>query len=220
VLQIYHSINYVFIDFLADLKFLLISLLIYNGFMTKKILLLFLILSLSLSSCGIYKRSDIKDNPGNVEERVRKNIEEGRGIKFGSVGKSGGTFDFASSNEMWRASIEILDFVSFTNASYSGGIIITDWFSSNKDKTGNKKEIKITVRFLSNEIRAEGIEVIIHERICEQNNTNCKITKKKSKLESEIKIAILKKAARLQIEDRKKYKKDKKYLKKIGTINY
>ena len=188
--------------------------------MTKKILLLFLILSLSLSSCGIYKRSDIKDNPGNVEERVRKNIEEGRGIKFGSAGKSSGTFDFASSNEMWRAAIEILDFVSFTNASYSGGIIITDWFSSNKDKTGNKKEIKITVRFLSNEIRAEGIEIIIHERICKQNNMNCKITKKKSKLESEIKIAILKKAARLQIEDRKKYKKDKKYKNKIGKIKY
>ena len=189
--------------------------------MTKKFLLLFLILLLSLSGCGIYKRSDIKDNPGNVEERVKKNIEEGRGIRFGNLGgKASGVFDFASSNEMWRASIEILNFVSLTNASYSGGIIITDWFSSNKDKTGNKKEIKITVRFLSNEIRAEGIEIIIHERICEQNNTNCKITKKKSKLESEIKIAILKKAARLQIEDRKKYKKDKKYLKKIGKIKY
>ena len=184
--------------------------------MTKKFLLLFLILSLSLSGCGIYKRSDIKDNPGNVEERVRKKIEEGRGIKFGSLGKTSGTFDFASSNEMWRASIEILDFVSFTNASYSGGIIITDWFSNNKDK----KEIKITVRFLSNEIRAEGIEITIHERICEQNNTNCKITKKKSKLETEIKIAILKKAARIQLEDSKKYKKDKKYKKKIGTAKY
>ena len=188
--------------------------------MTKKFLLLFLILSLSLSSCGIYKRSDIKDNPYNVEERVQKNIEEGRGVRFGIGGAKGGVFDFASSNEMWRASIEILDFVSFTNASYSGGIIITDWFSSNKDKTGNKKEIKITVRFLSNEIRAEGIEVTIHERICEQNNIICKISRKKSKLESEIKIAILRKAARLQIEDRKKFKKDKKYKKKIGTATY
>ena len=188
--------------------------------MTKKFLLLFLTLSLSLSGCGIYKRSDIKDNPYNVEERVQKNIEEGRGVRFGIGGAKGGVFDFASSNEMWRASIEILDFVSFTNASYSGGIIITDWFSSNKDKTGNKKEIKITVRFLSNEIRAEGIEVTIHERICEQNNIICKISRKKSKLESEIKIAILKKAARLQIQDRKKYKKDKKYKKKIGTATY
>ena len=190
--------------------------------MTKKFLLLFLTLSLSLSGCGIYKRSDIKDNPGNVEERVRRNIEEGRGIKFGNLGSkaSSGTFDFASSNEMWRASIEILDFVPFTNASYSGGILITDWFSNNKNKTGDKKEIKITVRFLSNEIRAEGIEVIIHERICGQNNTNCKITKKKSKLEGEIKIAILKKAALIQLEDRKKFKKDKKYKKKIGTAKF
>ena len=190
--------------------------------MIKKLLPLFLILSLFLSGCGIYKRSDVKDNPFNVEERVKKNIEEGRGIRFGNLGSSasGGTFDFASSNVMWRASVEILDFVSFTNASYSGGILITDWFSNNKDKTDNKKEIKITVRFLSNEIRAEGIEVTIHERTCEQNNSICKINKKKSKLESEIKIAILKKAARLQIEDRKKYKKDKKYLNKIGTIKY
>ena len=186
--------------------------------MTKKLLPLFFILSLFLNGCGIYKRSDVKDNPVNVQERVQKNIEEGRGVRFGNlgVGSSGGTFDFASSNEMWRASIEILDFVSFTNASYSGGIIITDWFSNNKDK----KEIKITVRFLSNEIRAEGIEITIHERICEQNNTNCKITKKKSKLETEIKIAILKKAARIQLEDSKKYKKDKKYKKKIGTAKY
>ena len=182
--------------------------------MIKKFLPLFVLLSLFLSSCGIYKRSDVKDNPVNVGERVQKNIEEGRGVRFGNLGSasSGGTFDFASSNEMWRASIEILDFVSFTNASYSGGIIITDWFSNNKDK----KEIKITVRFLSNEIRAEGIEVIIHERICEQNNINCKISKKKSKLETEIKIAILKKAARIQREDTKKYRKDKKYKKKIG----
>ena len=186
--------------------------------MIKKFLPLFVILSLFLSSCGIYKRSNVKDNPVNVNERVQKNIEEGRGIKFGNLGSgaSSGTFDFASSNEMWRASIEILDFVSFTNASYSGGIIITDWFSNSKDE----KEIKITVRFLSNEIRAEGIEVTIHERICGQNNTNCKVTKKKSKLESEIKVAILKKAARLQIEDRKKYKKDKKYKKKLGEIKY
>ena len=191
--------------------------------MIKKLLLLFFILSLFLSGCGIYKRSDIKDNPYNVEERVQKNIEEGRGVRFGNLGSgaSGGTFDFASSNEMWRASIEILDFVSFTNASYSGGIIITDWFSHNKkDEAGNKKEIKITVRFLSNEIRAEGIEVTIHERICEQNNIICKISRKKSKLESEIKIAILKKAARLQLEDRKKFKKDKKYKKKIGETEW
>ena len=44
--------------------------------------------------------------------------------------------------------------------------------------------------------------------------------KKKSKLGGEIKIAILKKAALIQLEDRKKFKKDKKYKKKIGTAKY
>ena len=169
--------------------------------MIKKLFPIFFVLILFLNGCGIYKRSDVKDNPTDVNERVKRNIEEGRGIRFGNLGgaASGGVFDFASSNEMWRASIEILDFVSLTNASYSGGIIITDWFSSSQES--NNKEIKITVRFLSNEIRAEGIKVSIHERICEENKINCKIIKRKSKLENEIKLAILKKAARIQIGD-------------------
>ena len=169
--------------------------------MIKKLFPIFFVLILFLNGCGIYKRSDVKDNPTDVNERVRKNIEEGKGIRFGNLGgaASGGVFDFASSNEMWRASIEILDFVSLTNASYSGGIIITDWFSSSQES--NNKEIKITVRFLSNEIRAEGIVVSIHERTCEEYKNNCKIIKRKSKLENEIKLAILKKAARIQIGD-------------------
>ena len=63
-----------------------------------------------LSGCGIYKRSDVKDNPVNVNDRVKRNIEEGKGIRFGKSRK-GGVFDFASSNELWRASVETLDFV-------------------------------------------------------------------------------------------------------------
>tara|TARA_Y100000590_G_scaffold333887_1_gene379846 strand:- start:407 stop:994 length:588 start_codon:yes stop_codon:yes gene_type:complete len=184
--------------------------------MIKKIFSPFLLLTLLtffLNNCGIYKRSDVKDNPVEVDKRVQKNIEEGKGLRFNVGGsKNGGVFDFASSNEMWRATIETLDFVSFTNASYSGGIIITDWFSSNKE--GNKREIKITVRFLSNEIRAEGIVISIHERNCNENNTNCKIVRKKSKLENEIKLAILKKAATLQKEaTEKKVRKAKKHKK-------
>ena len=83
----------------------------------KKLTLLLITTSLILTGCGIYKHSPIKDNPVNVKDRVAKNIEEGRGIRFGKGGSSGGVFDFASSNELWRASIEILDFVPFTNVS-------------------------------------------------------------------------------------------------------
>jgi len=115
-------------------------------FFMKKFTLLLITAAFILTGCGIYKRSDIKDNPGNVKERVQKNIEEGRGIRFGKKGAKGGVFDFASSNELWRASIDVLDFVPFTNASYSGGILITDWFSGNSKVESEKRQLKITVR--------------------------------------------------------------------------
>ena len=172
-------------------------------FKTKKLLVFFCIFILSLNSCGFYKRSDVKDNPVNVEERARKNVQEGRGIRFGKGATRGGDFDFASSNSLWRASVEILDFVPLTNASYSGGIIITDWFSSEKQETDNSKELKITVRFLSNEIRADAVDVTIFEKICSMNN--CKTNKVKSKLEKELKLAILKKATLFEKDAGKKY---------------
>tara|TARA_B110001452_G_scaffold101787_1_gene84439 strand:+ start:191 stop:757 length:567 start_codon:yes stop_codon:yes gene_type:complete len=163
----------------------------------KKFTILLIISTLILSACGLYKRSDIKDNPVEVGKRVEKNLEEGRGIRFG-LGKnnsSGGTFDFASSNPMWQATMDVLDFITFANASYSGGIIITDWFNDEASKE-NIRDLKITIKFLSNEIRADGLQIDIHERICKINLSNsCKINKIQSTISSELKIAILKKAA-------------------------
>ena len=178
----------------------------------KKIIIYLLILFLPLNGCGknFFKRSDIKDNPVNVNERVQKNIEQGKGIRFGKGSARGGTFDFASSNELWRASIDVLDFVPFTNASYSGGILITEWFDGNSSEENNR-DLKITVRFLTNEIRSDALDISIHEKICKNNTLNCSVSKINSKLENEIKIAILKRAAILEknrdgknIEDFKK----------------
>ena len=181
--------------------------------MIKKITLYLLLLLFFINGCGIYKRSDVKDTPVNVNERVRKNIEEGRGIKFGKRGASGGTFDFASSNELWRASIEVLDFVPFTNASYSGGILITEWFDGNSSDE-NFRNLKITVRFLSNEIRSDALKISVHEKLCENNSQNCSVKKVESELINEIKIAILKQAALLEKQtredNRKKFKKSGK----------
>ncbi len=160
-----------------------------------------------LNSCGWYKRSDIKDNPVNVDERVKKNIQEGRGFRFGKGATRGGDFDFASSNPLWRSAIDVLDFVPLTNASYSGGIIITEWFSSENNTENNNRELKITVRFMTNEIRADAIRVLVFEKSCMQNN--CKTKKVKSKLEGELKLAILKKAALFEKDDSKKYKETK-----------
>ena len=157
---------------------------------------IFLALSFLLSNCGkdFFKRSDVKDNPVNVNERVQKNIEEGKGIRFGLGDKKGGVFDFASANDLWRASVETLDFVPLVNASYSGGIIITDWFNGG-DNTN--RELKITVRFLTNEIRSDALKVTVHEKICSENN-KCKTSLIDSKISSEIQLAILKRAAVLQ----------------------
>ena len=172
---------------------------------TKNFLVLFLLFVLSGCGNGFFKRSDVKDNPVNVQDRVRKNIEEGRGVRFGIGKKKGGVFDFASSNELWRASVETLDFVPLITASYSGGIIITDWFA---DESVKNEYLKITVRFLSNEIRADGLNVIIHKKICNDLNV-CSVSKIKSTLSQEIKLAILKEAAILK---EKSFVKDENYV--------
>ena len=180
----------------------------------NKFITLILILSLFFATgcSNPFRYTDAREVPVNAKERVRKNIDEGRGISFG-IGKNsggGGVFDFASSNELWRASIEILDFVSLTNASYSGGIIITDWFAGNKKQEQGTRELKITVKFLSNEIRADGIDVSVHEKICSVNDTaNCKIQKIDSEISMEIKLAILKKATILKKETVQKQNKPK-----------
>ncbi len=160
-----------------------------------------------LNSCGFYKRSDIKDNPVNVDERVKKNIQEGKGFRFGKGATRGGDFDFASSNPLWRGAVDVLDFVPLTNASYSGGIIITEWFSAENNSGSTNRELKLTIRFMTNEIRADAIQVIVFEKSCVQNN--CKTKKIKSKLEGELKLAILKKAALFEKDDFKKFKDEK-----------
>ena len=166
-------------------------------------IILALAILIGLNSCGFYKRSDVKDNPVNVNERVKKNIQEGRGIRFGKGATRGGDFDFASSNPLWRASIEIFDFVPLTNASYSGGIIITEWFSAENKNPDSTRDLKITVKFLTNEIRADALDVIVFEKICVSEN--CKTNKIVSKLEKEIKLAILKKATIMEKEGFQKY---------------
>jgi len=176
------------------------------------VFILFVLLSLSGCSTNIFKKADVKDTPVNVNDRVKKNIEEGRGIRFGKKKNKGGTFDFASSNELWRASLDVLDFVPFSNASYSGGILITEWFDGNSKKKNEKRDLKITVRFLTNEIRADALDINIHERKCKTSFIDCDVIKIQSKLVSEIKLAILKRAALLE---KNKFKKNsKEYSKK------
>jgi len=162
-----------------------------------------------LYSCGIYQPSDARKVSPNSKERVKKNLEEGKGLSIGKMmsGGSGGTnYQFASSNPMWRATLEILDFLPLSNVDYSGGIITTDWYN---EGTSLDESIKITVRFLTNEIRSDGIKIIVHKKRCNVEQ-NCKITKISSAIEQELQVAILRKAILFE----KQYNKTKKKFKR------
>ena len=170
-------------------------------------ILLLLQLIFSLSSCGplAYKKTDARKVSPNPEERVKKNLEEGRGFKiFDTNRKLSTTYDFASSNELWRATLDTIDFMPLTTANYSGGIIVTDWYSDNQNSNEN---IKITVRFLTNEIRSDALNLKIFYRNCDSSN-KCKIIEQDGNLSKELKKEILKKAVTYQQQS--KAKKDKK----------
>ena len=94
---------------------------------------------------------------------------------------------------MWRASLETLDFIPLTTVDYSGGMIITDWYSENNN---NRESLKITVRFLSNDIRADSLKVIVHRKNCNTiNNCNISLLPENSKIKKELLSVILKKAS-------------------------
>ena len=163
-----------------------------------------------LNSCGIWDPADARSVPPSADERVKKNLEEGRGITLGGAIKGGKTnYQFASSNPMWRATLEILDFLPLSNVDYSGGIITTDWYN---EGTAADESIKITIRFLSNEVRADGLKVIVHKKKC-NTKQKCIVKKISSALEYELQVAILKKAAIFLKEDSRKRKKKRPDLK-------
>ena len=172
-----------------------------------KFIKLILLLSLisSLNSCGplSYKKTDAKKFPADPALRVKKNMEDGKGFKlFDSERKVGTTYEFASSNELWRATLDTIDFMPLTTANYSGGIIVTDWYSDNQNLNEN---IKITIRFLTNEIRSDALDLKIFYKNCDSSN-KCKITEKDGDLSKELKKQILKKATVYQ--QQAKIKKD------------
>ena len=145
-----------------------------------------------LSSCGPFKPapSDARKVPPNVDERVRKNIEEGRGFRLMGGQKKGGTFDFASSNELWRATLDTIDFMPLISANYSGGIIITDWYN---DSASAGQSVKISIRFLTNEVRSDALDINIFIKKCDERN-KCVTSTDQGDLLASLKKNILKKA--------------------------
>ena len=142
------------------------------------------------------------NRPTSAEEKRRKNIDEGRGASIGSILSNRGktNYEFSSSNPMWRATLDTLDFLPLSTVDYSGGVVITDWYSENN----NQESIKITLRFLSNEIRADALKIVVHKKNCSQN-LQCKtVLLSSSKVKDELLSVILRKAALFEKQDKEK----------------
>ena len=181
--------KYIFLKKFSPLPFFLISLIILN-------------------SCGnnFFRGADARKVSPDPRERVKKNLEEGKGFRIDNVVKNrvgrGGNFEFASSNELWRASLDIIEFMPLTSANYSGGIIITDWYSNN---TNPNETIKITIRFLSNEIRSDAIDINVFYKKCDAEY-KCVVQKNNKNIGAELRREILKKAAIYQKQTKAKNK--------------
>ena len=165
-----------------------------NSISILRNLVYIIIATLFLGACnGKFPGADARKFPADPKKRVEQNLKEGKGITFNEVFNSGGgKFDFANSNPLWRASLDVISFMPLISANYSGGVIITDWYSD-QNQTG--ESIKITIRFLTNEIRSDSLDIKIFTRKCIDNLISCKVLETNKVLVSEIQKQILRKAA-------------------------
>jgi len=170
----------------------------------KNLTIFLLLFFFFLANCIKFKPVDARDNPTNALERARKNVNEGRGVSIKNLGKGmrGTNYEFSSSNPMWRSSLEVLDFLPLSVVDYSGGVIITDWYN---DSSSANESLKITVRFLSNEIRSDSLKIIVHKKNC-LTPTTCSTKIIDSRIKNELLSTIIKKAAKLNLESKNKKK--------------
>ncbi len=168
---------------------------------------------LFLNSCAGFKPGDARKNPPDPRERVKRNIEEGRGFRLmDSINTSGTNFEFATSNELWRASLDTIDFMPLALANYSGGILVTDWYS---DGGNNNESIKISIRFLSNEVRADALDIKIFYKQC-SSVSQCSVSERGGQIEKELKTKILRQAA-IYVKIKEENKEFKEYEGRLET---
>ena len=187
---------------ISPLSYVSLFLIAMNHYFTNKILF-FSIIFVFLGSCGkdFFKYSPVKDNPVRGVERAKKNIAEGRGVTLGGLTGAGRstTYEFSTSNPLWRASLDTLDFMPMATIDYSGGTIVSDWYA---DGSQENEAIKITVRFLSNEIRSDSLKVVVHKKTCSSNQICDVSLVNNSILIDELQGSILRKAVIIDKEQR------------------
>tara|TARA_Y100001936_G_scaffold232709_1_gene257927 strand:+ start:227 stop:826 length:600 start_codon:yes stop_codon:yes gene_type:complete len=179
----------------------------------KKNLLILLSILILFTQTGCQalkpKKVSAKDFPPDPRKRVEKNINEGRGFRLLGNSETGTNYEFASANPLWRATLDTLDFMPLASANYSGGIVITDWYSENNSPN---ESVKISVRFLTNEIRSDALDINVYLKKCSEGSSNCSISKNNNDLVADLNLSILKKATKYKKEIIDKNIKENPYI--------
>ena len=180
------------------------------------IILLSIALLFTQTACNALKPKKVsaKDFPPDPRQRVKKNIEEGRGFRAMDSFKGGTSYEFATANPLWRATLDTLDFMPLSSANYSGGIVVTDWYSENNSPN---ESVKISVRFLTNEIRSDALDINVFLKKCSKDLINCSISQSNNDIVSDLNLNILKKATKYQKEMLAKRRKENPYA--MGTLD-
>ena len=175
------------------------------------IILLSITVLLTQSACEALKPKKVsaKDFPPDPRKRVEKNVNEGKGFRLMGNLKKGTNYEFASSNPLWKATLDTLDFMPLVSANYSGGIVVTDWYSENSSPN---ESVKISIRFLTNEIRSDALDINVFLKKCATDSSNCSISKDNSDLVADLNLNILKKATKYQKDIIEKNKKENPYI--------
>ena len=180
---------------------------------SKRQILIFLSILVLFTQAGCEalkpKKVDAREFPPDPNERVKRNIEEGKGFRIMDKINRGTNYEFASSNPLWRATLETLDFMPLASANYSGGIVITDWYSENNSPN---ESVKISVRFLTNEIRSDALDINVFIKKCSQNLTGCSVSKNNGDLVADLNLSILKKATKYEKKMLEKRRKENPYI--------
>ena len=175
------------------------------------LILLSILILLTQTGCEALKPKKVsaKDFPPDPRKRVEKNINEGKGFRVMGGSQKGTNYEFASANPLWRATLDTLDFMPLASANYSGGIVITDWYSENNSPN---ESVKISVRFLTNEIRSDALDINVYLKKCSDNSSNCSISKNNNDLVADLNLSILKKATKYKKEIIDKNIKENPYI--------
>ena len=181
------------------------------GLKKSILILLSILIFLTQTGCEALKPKKVsaKDFPPDPRKRVEKNINEGRGFRIMGGSQKGTNYEFASANPLWRATLDTLDFMPLASANYSGGIVITDWYSENNSQN---ESVKISVRFLTNEIRSDALDINVYLKKCVDNSSNCSISKNNNDLVADLNLSILKRATKYQKEIIDKNIKENPYI--------